>query len=612
MNFELLILLAPLVFLFPKKWKSSVAAMVITLGAMIAAVASVVAIIDGSCGLIANVDRINGVFILAISLVGAATAIYAVGFTKKILHSKSSIQLSIHFLCLVVLFYSMIGVLLSDTVYEFLLWWELMTLSSFILVIFEASRKEVLHAGVSYLILMHLSFFFLLSAFSLSAADNMWQSNSVSVWLLFLIGFGLKSALFPLHIWLPVTYLNTPSHVTVMMSGVMINMGIYGILRTTLASDEPYVLGMILICTGVVSGIFGIIKAAMHNGLKRLLSYSSVENMGIITMAIGLGAMGRALGSDMLVVCGIGGAMLHILNHAAYKSMLFMAVGAVDQATGKSDLNRLGGLLKKMPITGWVFAVGALAICAIPPLCGFFSEFTIFSGLFAVVADGTAPIIGIVCIVALALIGGLAIMTFSKAFTMTFLGQARSCSARDATEVDNVMLAAYAIPLLVIFIGGILFPYILFPQSDLLHNMLQVELVMGVVVGLIILLWVVRRLLQRRGVVATQPTWGCAFAAPNKDMQYTSSSISRELRETIASNTKVEQITITEIFPAAQSFETENTDRTNLVVTRTSQRFLHRWTARLALFQTGKTNHYILHALLFLILILLLSITGAI
>lgn len=612
MNFELLILLAPIIFFVPRTAKSIVAAVIIGVGGVIAATASVTTIMDGFSPLMPTLDRVSAVFMLCVSIVGTAAAIYAVGFTRVLTTTKSSTRISLHFACLVILFYALNGVLIATTRYEFLLWWELMTLSSFILVIFDASRKEVLHAGISYLILMHISFFFLLAGFTASDSDNMWSASSMGVWLMFLIGFGLKSALFPMHIWLPVTYLNTPAHVTVMMSGVMINMGIYGILRTTLAFDNPYIIGIILIITGIVSGLFGIVKAAMHNGLKRLLGYSSVENMGIITLAIGLGAIGKATANEALVMCGFGGALLHTLNHSSYKSMLFMAAGAVEQATGKSDLNRLGGLLKRMPITGWVFAVGALAICAIPPLSGFFSEFTIFTGLFSVVADGTNPIIGIVGILALALIGGLAIMAFSKVFSMTFLGQPRSCSAREATEANSTMLASYALPLLSILTGGVLFPYILFPESALLYNIVQVEIVMGVVIAVIVVLWFVRRLLQRRAKVDVQPTWGCAFAAPNKDMQYTSSSMSRELQDTISYSVKVDDAEIKEIFPAAQSFQTTNHDRTNIVVTRLSQRLLHRWTARLALFQTGKTNHYILQALLFLILILLLSVTGAI
>lgn len=609
--FEFLILLSPLVFLFPKWLKSKASAAIIIAGALVAATASVITIVEGSCSFMPSLDRISAPFVLAIAVVGTAASIYAIGITRSIVQSKSSTQISLHFACMTVLFYAMIGVLQADSRYEFLLWWEIMTLSSFILVIFEASRKEVLHAGISYLILMHISFFFLLSAFSLSEGD-MWSTPSVAVWLLFLIGFGLKSALFPLHIWLPVTYLNTPSHVTAMMSGVMINMGIYGILRTTLAAQEPYIIGAILICVGIVSGLFGIIKAALHNGLKRLLAYSSVENMGIITLAIGLGAMGKAVGSESLILCGFGGAMLHMLNHSAYKSMLFMAAGAVEKATGKSDLNRLGGLFRVMPVTGWVFAIGSLAICAIPPLSGFFSEFTLFSGLFAVIADGSQPIIGMVGIVALALIGSLAIMTFSKAFSVTFLGQARSCSARDAAEVNNTILAAYALPLVAILAGGLLFPYIIFQGNELVQNMIKIELVMGIALSIFVVLWFVRRFLQRKSVIGRQATWGCAFAAPNKDMQYTASSMGRELQETISSNIKLDEADITDIFPAPQSFTTKNTDRANRVITRASQRLLHRWTARLALFQTGKTNHYVLHALLFLVLILLLSVTGAI
>lgn len=503
---NILILLAPLIFIFPKRVKSIAAAVMITIGALINACSSVITLINGSSWLIPEFDVINAPFALAISIVGTAAAIYAVGTTKDIINTKSSTLLSLHFCCLVVLFYSMLGVLKAESVYEFLLWWELMTLSSFVLVIFEASRKQVLHAAISYLLLMHISFFFLLSAFALCDGETMWSNNSIVVWLLFLVGFGLKSALFPLHIWLPVTYLNTPSHVTAMMSGVMINMGIYGIMRVTLASEDMLLTGTILFCVGIVSGVFGIVKAALHTGLKRLLAYSSVENMGIITMAIGLGAIGVATDNHTLLVCGTAGALLHMLNHSAYKSLLFMAAGSLEKATQKSDLNRMGGLLKNMPVTGWVFALGALAICAIPPLSGFFSEYTIFYGLFKIVADGSQPILGICGIIALALIGGLAVLTFSKVFTMVFLGQARSCSVRDASEVDSVTISAYALPLACVLAGGIVFAYMLLKHDEICQTMVMIEAVMAGVILLVAILWILRRALQRGKVIDSQPT----------------------------------------------------------------------------------------------------------
>lgn len=610
MNFEILILLAPLVFAFPRHMKSVVAAVIISLGAIGAAIASIITLATSYS--FPSFDGINSVFVLAIAIVGIASSIYAVGFTRDMLSEKKTTQISIHFLCLIILFYAMIGVVTSTSTYQFLLWWELMTLSSFILVIFEASRKEVLHAGISYLIVMHISFFFLLGGFS-HTGTNMWAAPSLIVWIVMLVGFGIKSALFPLHIWLPVTYLNTPTHVTAMMSGVMINMGVYGIIRTSMASNDPYTIGLILFCVGALSGLFGIIKAATHTGIKRLLAYSSVENMGIITMAIGLGTIGRAIGSESLVFCGYGGALLHTINHSVYKSMLFMAAGAVEKATRRSDLNLMGGLLQKMPVTGWVFAIGALAISAIPPFSGFFSEFTIFMGLFSIISDGSQPIIGICGIIILALIGGLAMMTFSKVFTITFLGRPRTKFDKPIQEANNTMVAAYALPLLCVVAGGAIFPFVLFPGADeILGLMVQIMLGMGIAIGIIVALWFIRRALQRGRAVDTQATWGCAFTAPNKNMQYTSSSMSRELQESMSSETKQSQVELTEIFPSTQSFETKHTDRANRLITHASQRFLRLSTARLAIFQTGKTNHYVLHALIFLILIFLLSIMEAI
>lgn len=603
-------LTAPLIFALPPRIKSRAAMIFILAGAIIASVGAVTAITTGSCSWMSGLDRVSGVFTLAIAIVGASAAIYSVGCLKVWEGVKSRTQISIHLMAMIVLFYSMIAIMTSTGKFEFLFWWELMTLSSFLLVIFDGARKEVLHAGIGYLIIMHISFFFLLVAFN-STPGELWSAVSMPSWLLFLVGFGLKSAIFPLHIWLPVTYLNTPSHVAALMSGVMINMGVYGIFRISMVYPDPYTIGIILISVGIISGFFGIIKAATHTGLKRLLGYSSIENIGIIVLAIGLGCIGKAIDSQPLIFGGWGGALLHTLNHSSYKSMLFMGVGAVDRATGKSDLNRLGGLMKQMPITGWLFALASLAICAIPPMSGFFSEFSILSGLFSAVASGQEPIIGIIGIVSLALIGGIAILAFSKAFSITFLGQARSCAARDATEVDSWMISASALPLISITLGGILYPVIILPGTPLLESMFTIEAACGVMIALVVALILIRRWLQRGRVITTQPTWGCAFTAPDKKMQYTASSFSRELGKTIT--TQVEPLIVDQpIFPTAQSFKTEHTDKTNRLVTSFSQRILHRWTARLALFQTGKTSHYILHALVFLILILILSLTGAI
>lgn len=632
--FPYLILGAVLPFLAPgTRAKGIVAAAVIAAGAAVAAVAGVTAIVAPGTAMLPGMDAVGGVFALAIAVCGVACAVYAVGYMPGHAKGKSYTQVGLHFASLIVLFYSMLEVVAASAAYGFLFWWELMTLSSFVLVMFDAQRKEVLHAAVGYLVLMHIGFFMLLGAFVMQ--DNMAGGSfftgagmGIPVFLLFLAGFGLKAGIFPLHMWLPVAHPAAPSHVSAMMSGVMIKMGIYGIVRAALALTPEVLLsmGLLVFALGAVTAVFGIARAAVQTDLKRLLAYSSIENIGIICLGIGLGMMGRAVGSDFIAYAGFGAALLHVLGHSNYKTMLFLGAGSVVAATHNRDMNRLGGLLKRMPVTGILFLLATMAICVVPGLVGFTSEFVLFEGLFGSITRGELIVVSVAGIVALALVGGLTLMTFTKAFGITFLGNPRGCAARDAREVGTVMLLAQTLPLAGILVGPVLYPYLVLENTDVLFGaryyaqpvidtMLVVECVMGgVILFTALLLWLKRWLNRRAGVaVVRRPTWGCAFTAPSKRMQYTASSYNRELQTMPGergAERQVREFGEEEIFPQAHSFSTQNKDRTRHAATRWVSHQLRRWTARLALFQTGKTNHYVLHALLLLALILILSLCG--
>lgn len=634
--FPYLVLGAVLPFFAPgTRAKGIVAAAVIAVGAAVAAAAGVTAIVAPSpeAGLLAGMDAVGGVFALAVAISGVACSIYAVGYMPGHAAGKSHTQVGLHFAALVALFYSMLGVVCAQGVYGFLFWWELMTLSSFVLVMFDAQRKEVLHAAVGYLVLMHVGFFMLLGAFVAPGGGVAFFAGSgmgIPVFLLFLAGFGLKAGIFPLHMWLPVAHPAAPSHVSAMMSGVMIKMGIYGIVRAALAltPEALYSMGVLVFALGAVTAVFGIARAAVQVDLKRLLAYSSIENIGIICVGIGLGMLGRAVGSDFIAYAGFGAALLHVLGHSNYKTMLFLGAGSVVAATHNRDMNRLGGLMKRMPVTGVLFLLATCAICVVPGLVGFTSEFVLFDGLFGSITRGELIAVSVAGIVALALVGGLTLMTFTKAFGITFLGNPRGCAARDAKEVGLVMLLAQVLPLAGILVGPILYPYLVLENADVLFGaryyaepvigtMLTVEYVMGGVVVLTGgLLWL-KGWLNRRAGVATvrRPTWGCAFTVPSKRMQYTASSYNRELQTMLGergAERQVRELPEEEVFPKVHRFEApKERDTAAHVTTRLIVRQLRRWTARLALFQTGKTNHYVLHALLLLVLILILSLCGA-
>lgn len=635
--FPYLVLGAVLPFAVPgTRGKGIVAAAVIAVGAAVAAVAGVTAIVTPETGaaLLPGMDAMGGVFALAVAISGVACSVYAVGYMPGHAHGKSHTQVGLHFAALIALFYAMLGVVCAEGVYGFLFWWELMTLSSFVLVMFDAQRKEVLHAAVGYLVLMHVGFFMLLGAFvgsEQAGASSFFVGSGmgIPVFLLFLAGFGLKAGIFPLHMWLPVAHPAAPSHVSAMMSGVMIKMGIYGIVRAALAltPEALFSMGLLMFALGAATAVFGIARAAVQVDLKRLLAYSSIENIGVICLGIGLGMLGRATGSDFIAYAGFGGALLHVLGHSNYKTMLFLGAGSVVAATHNRDMNRLGGLLKRMPVTGVLFLLATMAICVVPGLVGFTSEFVLFDGLFGSITRGELIAVSVVGIVALALVGGLTLMTFTKAFGITFLGNPRGCAARDAREVNVIMLLAQVLPLAGILVGPVLYPYLVLENADVLFGaryyaepvigtMLTVECIMGGVAlltgGLLCLKWWLNR---RAGVVSVRrPTWGCAFTVPSKRMQYTASSYNRELQTMLGergAERQVRELPEEEVFPKVHRFEApKERDTAAHVTTRLIVRQLRRWTARLALFQTGKTNHYVLHALLLLVLILILSLCG--
>lgn len=629
--FPYLILSALVVFLLPgTKLKSLWSVLAITAGGVYAAIAGVEAILAGASPLIEGLDGLGGVFLLAIAIGGTACSIYGAGYTRAYAREKGPMQMSVHYASLVVLFYSMIGVVTAAGDYAFLFWWELMTLSSFLLVMFDSGKKEVLHAAVGYLVLMHIGFFFLLGAFasdggSFFAAEGM----TIPVFLLFMVGFGLKAGLFPLHMWLPVAHPAAPSHVSALMSGVMIKMGIYGIIRAALAltPESLYAMGILIFALGAITAVFGIVKAAVQTDLKRLLAYSSIENIGIISLGIGFGLIGKSMGSHFITYIGFGGALLHMLGHSHYKMLLFMGAGSVVNAIHSRDMNRMGGLLKQMPITGILFLVGTMAICAVPATMGFTSEFVLMNGLFKSIAANEMIIASIVGIAVLALVGGLALMTFSKAFGIAFLGNPRSRAAMEAKESNAAMLIGQVLPLVGVLLGPVVYTALILNNTDILfgagyyaepliETVWDVEIVAGIVVLLVIGLVALKKFLNwKYGIKPVKrPTWGCAFTVPNKRMQYSASSYNRDLQTVFSdrgADSQVKEFSEEEIFPEKHDFKRDKEDDTAAkAVTRYFLRSLRYSTARLALFQTGKTNHYILHALLLLMVILILSLCG--
>ena len=406
-----------------------------------------------------SMDGLSALFVVIISVGAVAAVLYSRGYLAHCLAEKSPAHISLHYTALVAMFYAMLGVVLSDGGFSFLFFWELMTVASFLLILFDAQRREVRRAALSYLIMMHIGFVLLVIGFvRLDAAcgaatfgalgDYFRTQPGLPLLLVFLAGFGMKAGLFPMHVWLPEAHPAAPSHVSALMSGVMIKTGVYGILRVTAALGEQPLLhtaGVILLAAGVVTGLWGVILAAMQNDVKRLLAYSSIENVGVILIGLGVAALGKSSGNQLVALCGVTGALLHTLNHSLFKSLLFFGAGNILSQTQTTSLDALGGRAKHMPLTAILFLTGTAAICALPPLNGFVSELLIYLGMLDGIASGSNVLASAAGLAALALIGGLVVLAFTKLYGTVFLGSPRTHEVAESSEADTFRIAAMAL-----------------------------------------------------------------------------------------------------------------------------------------------------------------------
>jgi formate hydrogenlyase subunit 3/multisubunit Na+/H+ antiporter MnhD subunit len=592
-----------------------------------------------------RMDGLSALFVLLICAATLAATLYARDSLKAYSARKAPVQLSVHYVALIWMFIAMLAVVIFRGGFAFLAAWETMTIASFALILFEAEKREVRRAAINYLMLMHIGFVFLAAGFTVAGGGSLAGFDAlpgyfarhapVPLFVVFLLGFGMKAGIFPLHIWLPEAHPAAPSHISALMSGVMTKMGVYGVLRVlSCVSAGLETLGLILLGTGLATALWGIVHAALQNDLKKLLAYSTVENIGIVFTGLGAGTIGLACGNTPLAALGLTGALLHVLNHSLFKPMLFLSAGAVLRSTHTRNLDELGGLSKRMPITTTLFLTGSAAICALPPLNGFVSEFLIYLGLLKSVAAGSMILWSMAGIAVLALVGGIAVLTFGKAFGIGFSGAPRSVRAERAREATTLMLAAQMIPLAGIVLIG-LFPafavgwvgeivrgafYLPEVSGTMPGSLPMLTAVAAVLIGLTLALVWLRRRAQRKRPPAESPTWGCGFTAPNARMQYTGESFSEGLQHLTASptntrsrsNRRAGSISKEEIFAGTHGFGVRRGDRIDRIVSERWVYLIRKINSRLALFQTGKINHYILHALLFLIFIFLISWIGII
>jgi hydrogenase-4 component B len=503
------------------------------------------------------VDGLSAMFLVPVFLISVLGSVYGLDYWKQTDHPDNGRKLR--------LFYGLLTagmglVVIARNGILFLVAWEVMALAAYFLVVTEDERSEVRETGWVYLVATHVATLCLFALFALlrrvsgsftlaplPESVTISPGMSTAIFVLALVGFGVKAGIMPLHVWLPSAHAITPSHVSAIMSGVIIKMGIYGLVRvTSLVPHPPLLWGEIVLALGAVSGVLGVAFAIGQHDLKRLLAYHSIENIGIIVMGVGLALLGRSLHQPEWIVLGLSGGLLHVWNHALFKALLFLSAGSVIHAVHTREIDHLGGLAKRMPYTALGFLVGAVAICGLPPLNGFVSEFLIYLGLFDTLGLRGGPSLAgaAFAVPALALVGALAAACFVKAFGAVFLGTGRSEHAAHAHESGPAMLGPMAVlAACCVFIG--LAPALVAPllgravsawapevgdAGPRLAGLARLQwiTVMGVVliVGLTLAAWLLWRRL-RQSVVATAPTWACGYVAPTPRMQYTASSFAQ-------------------------------------------------------------------------------------
>ncbi|HTX72963.1 MAG TPA: proton-conducting transporter membrane subunit [Rectinemataceae bacterium] len=608
-----------------------------------------------------GLDPLSAFFLVPVFLIGGIGSVYGLGYWPQRRNPRSARGLQLFWGLLTA---GMALLLISRHALSFLLGWEIMALSAFFLITTEHEREECRSAGWIYFIATHIGTLLLFAFFALwrlrtgsfalvAPGPGSLGAGTVGLLLvLALLAFGLKAGIMPLHFWLPGAHANGPSHVSALLSGVMLKMGVYGLMRVFgLLTDSPPVWGWLILLLGAASSLFGVLFAIAQHDLKRLLAYHSVENIGIIFLGLGIALVGRSEGRWELVLLGMGGALLHVWNHGLFKSLLFLGAGSVIHRSGSGRIDRLGALAKGMPWTAALFIAGAVAICGLPPLNGFVSEVLIYVGALHPLVDGSiGPTALAVVAPLLAMVGALAVACFVKVSGVVFLGEARTAlrprRPNAGEESPPTMIGPMlALGLLCLFIG--LAPATLAPPLERavqswssasiipdatgtgpaaapaarpmaalaparaprpglldLIPLRQIGYASAVLALLIGLSLAAGRFLSRRA--PRVPTWDCGYAAPTARMQYSASSLAHTIVRMFSWILKPHDRgpRVEGAFPAASSLESHVGDATlDRVIVPFGELLARRfsWFRR---FQQGLVQSYLLYVLVALLVLM--------
>jgi len=580
-----------------------------------------------------SLDRLSAFFLFLICLIGMPVTLFSISYIER---HYAGARRDWLWVLLPLFVLSMLLVVTASTGFAFLFGWELMTLFSAALIMVDGDSKERRHNIFIYLLMMHAGAALVIGAFFLflphaPGLDFAQIRNSVAllpqpfrtaIFLLAFVGFGTKAGIIPLHLWLPKAHPIAPTPVSALMSAVMLKTAVYGFVRFAFdfLGGGPAWWGYLVLIFGGLSGVLGVLYAIAEHDLKRLLAYHSAENIGIIYLALGAALVFVANHAPMWATLALLAGLLHCLNHAIFKGLLFLGAGAIADSTHTLNLEELGGLLKRMRVTGTAFLIACCSISGLPLFNGFVSEWLLFRSFLA--ASGlhnlTAATILPLATGVLALIGGLAAACFAKVYGVAFLGRPRNQQAENAREVSlpmrlGMVLLAIACVVIGVLPGLLLRPLGATVQEFLPGATLPEEAVSLATlmpwIALSVTLLVIAIALMRR-VKKTVPTWACGLPGLNARMQYTSTAFSKPLRKVFSRVYKPDRAV--EVLPAGQPFF-PNSISYRSVRTTSFEKSMYRPVVdavvatayRLRRLQTGNMQVYLLYIFVALIALLM-------